>query len=278
MKIVILGANGMAGHMITKYLELQGYDVETVAREHAYHECDIEEDKPNFLYMLKPDFIINCIGLLVADSEKYPNRAIYINSWFPHYLEDMFKDTKTKIIHLSTDCVFDGGLGNYLENDVPNEKNIYGRSKAFGELNNTKDITFRTSIIGPELKKDGSGLFNWVVNNPHKTLSGYNNVYWNGMTTLQLAKCIEEYIKNPTVSGIYHLVNNHVNTSKYRLLLEINKIFDLEKKILPVKTEFSNKILYNSSIHNFNIPTYEIQLKELREFIKESVDNYNKNV
>lgn len=269
MKILVLGSNGMAGHMITRYLKGKDYDVETVARSNATYVYDIEKKKPDFLYAINPDFIINCIGVLVQESETYPSRAIYVNSWFPHYLEDMFANTTTRIIHLSTDCVFNGGLGNYLESDIPNEMSMYGRSKAFGELNNTKDITFRTSIIGPDLKKNVTGLFNWFINTTQKTVPGYYNAYWNGMTTLQLAKNIVTHIENPKISGIYHLVNNHVNCSKYELLCNINSIFELNKKIFSTKhTKFSNKILYNSSDYKFDIPTYDVQLRELYTFIK----------
>jgi dTDP-4-dehydrorhamnose reductase len=274
MKVLIVGSNGMAGHVIKKYLTAQGYFVQTLARNNADYGLDIEntvitksffnESKNDF------DFIINCIGLLVKDSIDRPDRAAIINSWLPHCIENSIKDSKTKLIHLSTDCVFDGKQGNYIETDLHTETNSYGKSKSFGEINNSKDITFRMSIIGPELKKNGTGLFNFIYNNINEELQGWDNAWWNGITTLQLAKCIDQYIQNPTITGIYHLVNNDVKINKFDLLCKINSIFDLNKKIIRTQgPKPVNKILINTrSDFNFNINDYDIQLAELKEFMK----------
>ena len=119
-----------------------------------------------------------------------------MNSWWPHYLETLYAESKTKIVHISTDCIFDGSRGWYIESDTPTETNLYGRSKAMGEINNDKDITLRMSIIGTEIKEEGrSGLLNWVVNNPEDTVFGWEHSVWNGITTFELAKQIDYYIK-----------------------------------------------------------------------------------
>jgi dTDP-4-dehydrorhamnose reductase len=274
MKVLIVGSNGMAGHVIKKYLTSQGYTVQTLARNNADYGLDIEntvitksffnESKNDF------DFIINCIGLLVKDSIDRPDRAAIINSWLPHCIENEIKDSKTKLIHLSTDCVFDGKQGNYIETDLHTETNSYGKSKSFGEINNSKDITFRMSIIGPELKKNGTGLFNFIYNNINEELQGWDNAWWNGITTLQLAKCIDQYIQNPTITGIYHLVDNNVKINKYDLLCKINSVFNLNKTIIRTQgPKPVNKILINTrSDFSFNINNYDIQLAELKEFMK----------
>jgi dTDP-4-dehydrorhamnose reductase len=204
------------------------------------------------------------------DSNDNPNRAILINSWFPHLLESVFKDSKTKVIHLSTDCVFDGAKGDYIETDYHTEKNFYGRSKSLGELNNEKDITFRMSIIGPEIKLNGTGLFNFIYNNPNNEIQGWDNAWWNGITTLQLAECIDQYIKNPTITGVYHLVNNNVKINKYELLSKINSIFNLNRAIVRTQgPKPVNKILINTRTDfQFNIENYDIQLNKLKEFMK----------
>ena len=274
MKVLIVGSNGMAGHVIKKYLISQGYIVQTLARNNADYGLDIEntvitksffnESKNDF------DFIINCIGLLVKDSIDRPDRAAIINSWLPHCIENEIKDSKTKLIHLSTDCVFDGKQGNYIETDLHTETNSYGKSKSFGEINNSKDITFRMSIIGPELKKNGTGLFNFIYNNINEELQGWDNAWWNGITTLQLAKCIDQYIQNPTITGIYHLVDNNVKINKYDLLCKINSVFNLNKTIIRTQgPKPVNKILINTrSDFSFNVNNYDIQLAELKEFMK----------
>jgi dTDP-4-dehydrorhamnose reductase len=271
MRLLVIGSNGMAGHVITRYLKQQGHDVSTIARSNA----DIIVDIENFIEIqrLKEvahmfDYVINCVGLLVKDSNDRPDRAALINGWFPHFLEQIFLKSKTRVVHLSTDCVFDGSKGNYIESDPHTETNSYGKSKSLGEINNTKDITFRMSIIGPEIKGNGTGLLNWVITSPDKELNGWENAWWNGITTLQLAKCIEIYIQNPIISGIYNLVNNDVKINKYDLLCKVNKIYKLEKTIIKSKgPKTVNKILIDTrkSI-DFKIPEYDIQLKELQEF------------
>lgn len=272
MKILVVGSNGMAGHIITKFLKNQGHIVSTAAKHNADYRLDVEETviTQRFFEEIKNDydFIINCVGLLVKDSIDRPDRASIINAWFPHAIEHAVKNTNTKLIHLSTDCVFDGSKGDYIENDIHTEMNAYGSSKSLGEVNNSKDITFRMSIIGTEIKDSGTGLLNWILKNNNEELPGWENAWWNGITTLQLAKCINQYINSPTISGVYHLVNNNNKINKYDLLCKINEIFKLEKKITnTVGPKPVNKILIDTrNLMNFNIPDYDTQLTELRDF------------
>lgn len=272
MKILVIGSNGMAGHIITKYLIQQGHSVITVARDSAEHSIDIEKIELVKLFFdnLEKDFdfVINCIGLLVRDSIDRPDRAAIINSWFPHYLEYFYKDKNTKVIHLSTDCVFDGKKGNYVENDIHSEMNAYGSSKSLGEINNSKDITFRMSIIGPEIKNNGTGLMNWILTTSDTELQGWDNAWWNGITTLELAKCINTYINNPIISGVYHLVNNKNKINKYELLSKINAIYDLKKNIIKTQgPKPIDKILIDTrQVLNFTISDYDTMLLELKNF------------
>lgn len=265
MRVTVLGARGMAGHVIASYLEQQGHAVQRVGR----NQLDIENfnEVKSFFNQLETDFVVNCIGLLVKDCADRPDRAAWINSWFPHYVEQQLMNSFTRLIHLSTDCVFNGSQGNYVETDPHTEMNPYGRSKSLGEVNNTKDITFRMSIIGPELKK-GTGLLHWVTSNTADELPGWTNAWWNGITTLDLARCINLYINDPKISGIYHLVNNNNRINKYELLCKINQIYSLGKKIVPVQGPKNiNKVLVDTRKEfAFNIPNYDQQLNELRNF------------
>jgi dTDP-4-dehydrorhamnose reductase len=271
MKILVIGSNGMAGSVIVKYLKMQGHSVTTSARSNSNINIDIEKISHNdsFFVMLSDyDFVINCIGLLVNDSIARPDRAAIINAWFPHYLEYSLKDSKTKLVHLSTDCVFDGKLGNYVETSTHTEMNAYGSSKSLGEVNNSKDITFRMSIIGPEIKSNGTGLLNWILNNQLDELQGWENAWWNGITTLELAKCIEQYVNSPTISGIYHLVNNENKINKYELLCKVNDIYNLGKTIVKTQgPKTVNKVLIDTRKEfNFNIPDYDVMLNKMKEF------------
>jgi dTDP-4-dehydrorhamnose reductase len=269
MKVLVIGSNGMAGHVITKYLRQQGHTVSTVAKTDASYSVDIEnnlevQSLTRILYNF--DYVINCIGLLVKDSIARPDRAAYINGWFPHYLEYLLKNTRTKLIHLSTDCVFDGSKGNYKEDAIHTEMNVYGKSKSMGEVNNDKDVTFRMSIIGPEIKSNGTGLFNWILKNPNKEIDGWNNALWNGITTLELAKCIDKHMSNPIITGVYHLVNNDNKINKFKLLTKINKIFVLKKIVNETSgPKDVNKILVDTRrLIDFDIPDYDKMLRELK--------------
>ena len=269
MKVLVIGSNGMAGHVITKYLRQQGHTVSTVAKTDASYSVDIEnnlevQSLTRILYNF--DYVINCIGLLVKDSITRPDRAAYINGWFPHYLEYLLKNTRTKLIHLSTDCVFDGSKGNYKEDAIHTEMNVYGKSKSMGEVNNDKDVTFRMSIIGPEIKSNGTGLFNWILKNPNKEIDGWNNALWNGITTLELAKCIDKHMSNPIITGVYHLVNNDNKINKFKLLTKINKIFVLKKIVNETSgPKDVNKILIDTRrLIDFDIPDYDKMLRELK--------------
>lgn len=271
MKVAVFGSHGMAGHIITRYLNERLHSVTTVARDSGNYHCDIENIQrvaSTLAHFEDYDYIINCVGLLVKDSINRPDRAAIINGWFPHYLEQWSKNKSTRIIHLSTDCVFDGSKGNYKESDIHTETNAYGRSKSLGEINNSKDITFRTSIIGPELKQSGTGLMHWLTTASEKTLQGYVDAYWNGVTTLQLAKCIWKYMQDPKVSGVYHLVNNSVHINKYDLLRLINDVYSLDKKIVKsTGPKAVNKILVDTRQEvDWGIPDYYKQLVELRDF------------
>jgi len=265
MKITVLGANGMAGHVVAGYLAQQGHDVDAVTRD----RLDVENPMSvmTFFNQLDTDFVVNCFGLLVLPCIQRPDRASVINSWFPHYIEYCLKDSATRLIHLSTDCVFDGAKVHYVETDTHTEMNAYGRSKSLGEVNNAKDVTFRMSIIGQELRT-GTGLLDWVRKNPSKELPGWDNAWWNGITTLQLAKCIDRYVQNPIVSGIYHVVNNAVNINKYDLLCLINEVYNLDKTVVKTSGPKNvNKILTDTRLDfDFAIPDYRTQLTELKSF------------
>jgi len=271
MRILVLGSNGMAGHVITRYLKEQNYNVKTLARNNATFCVDVENDisqLDNILNKENFDFVINCIGLLVKDSNDNPEKAAFVNCYLPHLIENKLKDKKTKLIHLSTDCVFSGQKGYYTENDIHDEMNFYGRSKSFGEVNNNKDVTFRMSIIGPEIKENGTGLFHWFVNSKKNIIPGWDNAFWSGITTLELAKCINMYIQTPKITGIYHITNKE-GITKYDLLVKINKIFNLNKTIQRTQgPKTINKILIDTRKElDFNILDYDSMLVNLKNFI-----------
>lgn len=234
IKILLLGSAGMAGQVIKKELEKHSdqIDLIDIARSKKITIPKIELDVTNFdelkniIIKYRFDFIINCTGILNNFAEKNPDKAILINSYLPHYLEKITSETNTKIIHISTDCVFSGKTGSYIESDVKDGIGFYAQSKALGEIINNKDLTLRTSIIGPDLNENGIGLFKWLLKQSG-TITGYTNAFWSGITTIQLAKVIIDIVlefKFPI--GLIHLTNNH-KISKFQLLNIIKEVFEL---------------------------------------------------
>ncbi|MCI8949023.1 MAG: SDR family oxidoreductase [Lachnospiraceae bacterium] len=273
MKYIILGINGMAGHMIAKYLMEQNHFVKGFARNKSPF-CDTiigdareKKDILNALQAEKFDYIINCIGILNQSVEQNMSDGIYLNSVLPHMIAAQSENTSSKLIHISTDCVFEGTKGQYTEEDIPDALSSYGRTKALGELYDRKNLTIRTSIVGPELKPNGTGLFHWFMSQK-KEVYGYEKVIWSGVTTLQLAKAIEMDIKYPQ-TGLYHLVNNAA-ISKNELLKLFNQYCRKDKlMILENRDIISDKSLLNTrKCQPFYVPSYDQMVKELIEWMK----------
>ena len=276
-KVLIIGSKGMAGHMIKEYLTQKRYDVYGTFREKEEKNLEVNEfyldafDKEKLeeiLKKVKPDFVINCIGILNQFAENNPDIAIYVNGYFPHYLDRLSEKYGYKLIHITTDCVFSGKKGNYTEDDFRDADSYYGRSKAIGEVNNNRTLTFRTSIIGPDINKDGIGLFNWFMKQEGK-IRGYSNVFWSGVTTLELAKAIEASFSQ-NISGIVHLVNNE-KISKHDLLKLFSKYMNKDIEIEKYEDYYSDKSLIRTKEDfSYKVPKYEKMIEELSEWIKKN--------
>lgn len=276
LKVLILGSAGMAGHIIKNYLSKfpETYDVYDVARSNKYIQPSILLDVTDFnelknlIYSLNPDCIINCIGILNKTAEENPDLAIIINSYLPHFLEKETKNYKCKIIHISTDCVFSGLKGGYVESDIKDGIGFYAQSKSLGELYNVKDLTIRTSIIGPELNSSGIGLLHWFLNQK-KDINGYTNACWSGVTTLELAKFINVVLTtNFSLNGVFHLTNN-IKIDKYSLLKHFQSAFKKnELNIIPNgKYKIDKSFINTCNNFNYTVPSYETMINDIRDYI-----------
>ncbi len=274
MKILVLGANGMAGHTVSLYFIKRGHEVSTFSKSPFPYGKNITGDAMDrdFLKSLLTaenfDAVINCIGLLIKDCERYPDRAVYLNSYLPHFAAKILKNRKTKLIHMSTDCVFSTEKGNYSEKNFPDGKAFYDRTKALGEINDSKNLTFRNSIIGPDINVKGVGLFNWFMKQSVK-IDGYTKVIWTGVTTLTLAEAMEKAIEE-NLTGIYNLVNNKAVT-KFDLLTLFNKYFKKGSlTIVPDKKTVSNRSLINKRTDfSFTVPPYEEMIIKMKKWVDE---------
>lgn len=273
-RMLILGAGGMAGHVITTYFSECGHKVSTVTAHHKVTPetslIDVTDRTAltDYLNAHTFDVVVNCIGMLVKPSEERKDLAVYLNAYLPHFLENHYKDSATKIIHLSTDCVFSGDNPPYTESSWPDGPLFYDRSKALGELRNDKDLTIRMSIIGPDSQERGTGLFNWFYAQTGD-IKGYTASIWNGITTIQLAKAIDAALQQ-NITGLYQLAP-HQNISKYDLLQLFVKVFERHDiTITPVEGPASDKSLSSERTDfDFTLPDYPQMVKEMRDWIKD---------
>src|SRR5690554_4361861 len=282
-RILILGSTGMLGHVFYHTVkENNNYEIVDVAFRNKLNDgtiiCDVT-DKHKLAKVIKeanPDYIVNCIGILIKGSTNNPANAIYINSYLPHYLNSLAKENEAKLIHVSTDCVFSGSKGGYTESDFRDADDVYGRSKGLGELFGKDSLTIRTSIIGPEIKAAGEGLLHWFLKQ-EGTINGYTQAFWGGVTTLELSSAILAAL-NQNISGLVHLTNG-VAISKFEMLQLFKKEFNRENlNIEPLDNKKVDKSLKSErSDFNYTVPSYAQMFQKMHENMQENKDVYVKN-
>lgn len=278
-KILILGSSGMAGHVIYQYLSKKNeYELFDISYRKKINTDTIILDVRNFdllekiIQKIKPDYIINAIGILINEAKLDSGKAILLNSYLPHFLVNCREKNNFKLIHLSTDCVFSGKKGEYTENSFKDADDFYGRSKSLGEIVNKHDLTLRTSIIGPEIKPNGQGLIHWFLNQK-KDINGFKNAYWSGVTTLELAKVIHASIQQ-NVIGLCHVTNNK-KISKFDLVSLFKEVWETNFNIEENTDYVSDKSFidtYNKI--KINIPNYKNMLFELKNYMLENNDTF----
>lgn len=265
-RVIVFGCNGMLGNYLSTYLQ-DFFQIIRVART----QFDVLKDSIFELDKLLQDIncnkscvIVNCIGVIPQrDSNITRQEYIRVNSEFPHLLSAISDKYHSKLIHITTDCVFDGKEGNYTEDSMKTEKGIYGLSKSLGEPLNATCI--RTSIIGRELKNKKS-LLEWTLTQTQ--ISGYVNHHWNGVTCLQLAKIIKNIIQsNMFWKGVRHIFSPRTVT-KFELIEMIINVFKVScdlKRFETNKVDKSLSSLYHVS-HELCIPDIHNQIIELEQF------------
>lgn len=273
-KVLLLGSTGMAGHLILRYLRELGLHVDDVARNtkllkptYVLDAKDTNEIK-KIIENGNYDVIINCVGKLNNAVAENPEEGIFLNSYLPHYLAKLLHGTSGRLIQLSTDCVFSGSKGSYVEEDLKDGSSMYAQSKSLGEVVYGGHLTIRTSIIGPELNENGIGLLKWYLNQ-QGVIKGYTNAYWSGITTLELAKAIFWLIERPEIAGLIHLTNNE-KISKHDLLHVLHEKFGNENitSIEPYENFITDKSLLNTRKEIcYKVPSYEQMISDLNEWI-----------
>lgn len=274
MKQIVVFGNGMLGKYVLNYFKKSGYNVLQITRQ----DYDVLLNTKTDLYEIFKTFernnyvIINTIGLIPHRGGQ-PLDYYTVNAYFPKMLDEVNDIFGGKYIHITTDCVFDGKRGNYIESDVKTETNLYGKSKALGE--NLENATIiRTSIIGEQLLiTEKPSLLEWVRLNKNKVIEGYSRHYWNGVTCLKLSEIMEAIVRdNSYWRGVRHYYTNTV--SKYELVKLINEIYDLN---ITINKNESGYIVNKTLSSSFSM---KIQMESIRELIikqKNFIFEFNKN-
>ncbi len=246
--ILVLGASGMLGNSVLRYFS-QRPDCEVCGTARSLGSIrDLQQKAPTAKFIggvnvdnldsltrlfanVKPTLIINCVGIVKQLEEANdPLVALPINALLPHRLARLAQVAGARLVHLSTDCVFSGTKGNYLESDTPDAYDLYGRSKLLGEVDYPNAITLRTSIIGHELSGARS-LIDWFLSQ-NDTVSGYNKAVFSGFPTVEIARIIHDFVMpNPHLHGLYHLSAEPIN--KYDLLSLVAQVYDKNITINP---------------------------------------------
>jgi dTDP-4-dehydrorhamnose reductase len=279
MRILILGGDGMIGHQLFKHLGRR-YDVRVTLRqrfsaysefglfdkESAYTGIDVRsiEHVREVLVDFQPRIVVNAVGIVKqrrAAKESIP--SLEINALFPQRLALLCKEIDARLVHMSTDCVFSGKKGNYQESDPSDAEDLYGRTKYLGEVQDTRCLTLRTSIIGKEFSRK-LGLLEWFLAQGG-VIQGYRKAIFGGFTTLEMSRIIEKILVDyPEKEGLYHVSSEPI--SKFDLLMLIKERLGLSMEIIP-----DEKVQYDRSLDstrfrrefNYTPPTWEEMVEEL---------------
>ena len=290
MRILILGGNGMIGHKMYQSISKIYIDTWVTLRNNLstynfsqFYNSEKVVDSinlanfENLIYILNkinPDIIINASGITIRRGiESLKSNSIILNSALPHFLNEWVTSNNKRLIHFSTDCVFTGSKGNYLDNDKKDAFDLYGITKSMGEVIDSQyAITLRSSMIGSELENK-TELFEWFLKQKNKTIKGFNKVIYSGITTTKMAEIVVKLIDQyPKLSGVYNISSKPI--SKFELLKSWNNIFDINANIEVDNSYTSNKNLVSDYFYK-TISMEQPDWVELSNQLK--IDNLSNN-
>jgi dTDP-4-dehydrorhamnose reductase len=275
MKVIILGVSGLIGHKLLQKLSTDFEVYGTLHREKSKYKnlalfsgqkiienIDINEFDvlKGVLCAVNPDVILNCVGITKRKMDvNKPLDAIMVNSAFPHRLAKWSRYHKKRVIHFSTDCVFNGKIGNYNETSEASADDTYGKTKYLGEINYDHTLTIRSSFIGQELF-DKTELFEWFLSQNGKQIKGFKNTLYSGVSTTYMAIVVKDIILNhPNLSGLYQLAPEKP-ISKFDLLTLAKKVFNVDVDIIADTDHIHHPTLDASKLRkaiNLKVPSWE---------------------
>ncbi len=280
MRILILGGDGMLGHQLMKSLaprhvvkvtlrqDLEAYrQYEMFNSDNSFSGIDVRslDRLTEVIADYLPEALINAVGIVKQrPSAKESIPSLELNSLLPHKLSVLCKAVGTRLVHVSTDCVFSGKTGNYKEADPSDAEDLYGKTKYLGELHDAHCITLRTSIIGFELSRKKS-LLEWFLSQKG-VVKGFKNAIYTGFTTIEMSKIIEKLlVEYPEASGLYQVSSDRIN--KYELLLLFREKFGHDIEIEPDETFFCDRSLDSARFRDefhYTPPSWPAMIEELK--------------
>lgn len=281
--VLVLGATGMLGNALFRFLsmdsELRVFGsvrsdrlarlLPAALQDSLVGGVDVEDiaGLRRLFERVKPDVVVNCIGLIKQlENANDPLIAIPINTMLPHQLARICAATSARLIHLSTDCVFDGRRGGYIESDFSDANDLYGRSKFLGEVDYPHAVTLRTSIIGHEL--DSSvGLIEWFLKS-EGTIGGFTRAIFSGLPTVEISEIIRDrVIPRTELRGVYHVAASPIN--KHDLLQLVAKVYGKKVEILPKSDLVIDRSLNADRFHaatGYRAPDWPTLIKKMHAF------------
>lgn len=280
-KVLILGGAGMLGHKLWQVLNEQ-FDVHVTFRQSFRPDnrdgiFDASKVLSNVVVQdfdsvvravaaVQPSVVVNCIGIVKQDAAaKDALTCILVNALLPHRLAQLCHASGTRLIHISTDCVFSGRKGNYGESDVPDAEEMYGRTKLLGEVTDGDCLTLRTSMIGRELN-GSQGLLEWFFSQEGKSVRGYKRAMFSGFTTKALAEIIAGIIaEQPHLRGLWHVASDPI--SKFDLLALVREVVGLNIQIEPEEQFECDRSLNGDKFQQatgFKPPAWPDMIQQLR--------------
>jgi dTDP-4-dehydrorhamnose reductase len=278
-RVLVLGASGMLGHTTIRVL---APDLE------VWGACRKPQDLPDLgvpperivggldaasavsardlIDRVRPNVVINAAGIVKQRIEaKAAVPSILVNSLWPHLVADACADHSARLVHISTDCVFSGRRGQYVEGDPPDDFDLYGRSKLLGEVTDRDHVvTLRTSIIGWQLG-DPTGLLAWFAAHRNEHLKGYTKAVFSGLTTRRLAEAIRDVVlPDSTISGLWHISADPID--KYSLLANLAERLGWRVELDPSDEPVIDRSLDSSRFRHrtgWSAPTWHDMLDEL---------------
>ncbi|MEQ1605249.1 MAG: SDR family oxidoreductase [Pyrinomonadaceae bacterium] len=274
MSILIIGGSGMLGHKLYQRLSSESEVCATVRSDLAAIEkfgifkghsvfpgvdVTVPAAVRRVIEVVRPECVVNCVGVVKQNPTLADKiRTLTINSIFPNQLAQLSLEFDFRLITISTDCVFDGKVGNYSESDEANARDLYGMSKFLGEVSDGRALTIRTSIIGREISTSHS-IVEWFLAHRGGTVDGYTKAIYSGFPTIELADTIATLIKDfPDLNGLFHISGDPI--SKFDLLTLLNKYFKAEVSIAPSEAVVVDRSLDSTkfkTLTGFTFPDWE---------------------